>query len=335
MTDTTRDIQLDIYRALTMVYIVCVIHVVYWFGVFDEPVRSILLFEMPVIFFISGASYGVKHRIREVRSIVKNRVKRVLLPFYIFLSVLFLLLSIGYCDTDIRDLSPYDIVKILMTGGSEKIPYYSYTWFISVYLFVTCSLPVQEKLISKCKPFPYIMTCLFPCLVLHFVTLPFANWFIKELFTYNFFFILGYLYYKRVGYTNITILAIVFAVLTLYGFIHGEMPPMQDNKFPPNLYFLLFSFAALCMLSLTIGRIRIRYNKILRLWNERGYNIYLYQCLSHYTVYLLTHEWISQLGSGMVFIILFVATFTVATIISLVSYPFEKLVTKMLLNIRK
>ena len=85
MTDTTRDIQLDIYRALTMVYIVCVIHVVYWFGVFDEPVRSILLFEMPVIFFISGASYGVKHRIREVRSIVKNRVKRVLLPFYILL----------------------------------------------------------------------------------------------------------------------------------------------------------------------------------------------------------------------------------------------------------
>ena len=39
-----------------MIHIVCVIHVIYWIKIFDEPWRSLLLLEMPAIFFIAGAS---------------------------------------------------------------------------------------------------------------------------------------------------------------------------------------------------------------------------------------------------------------------------------------
>ena len=52
-----RDANLDKYRAIVMAYIVCIIHLIYWAGFCSEPDRSFLLFEMPVIFFISGASY--------------------------------------------------------------------------------------------------------------------------------------------------------------------------------------------------------------------------------------------------------------------------------------
>lgn len=335
MTDSTRDIQLDIYRSLTMIYIVCVIHVVYWFDVFEEPVKSILLFEMPIVFFISGASYSLKPRNITIHSMVISRFKRIIMPFYIFLAILFIFIFTGFFNTDIREFNLYDITKILMTGGSEKIPYYGYTWFISVYLLVTCSLPIQQRIISSSKPFPYIITCFIPCLALHFITIPFSDWFIKELFTYNFFFMLGYLYYRSIKLSTMIKIATVTAILTLSGFIYGFMIPMQDNKFPPNLFFLLFSFTALCLLAITLGKTKIKYFKILRLWNERGYNIYIYQCFSHYAIYLLTHEWISQLGSGMAFIILFTAIFTMATLISLVSYPLEKQVTKIFLNIRK
>ena len=55
-----RDTQLDIYRALAMIYIICVIHVVYWLGIGNELITSIILFEMPVIFFITGASFSLQ-----------------------------------------------------------------------------------------------------------------------------------------------------------------------------------------------------------------------------------------------------------------------------------
>lgn len=40
---TNRDHRLDIFRSLTMIHIVCVIHVIYWIKIFDEPWRSLLL----------------------------------------------------------------------------------------------------------------------------------------------------------------------------------------------------------------------------------------------------------------------------------------------------
>lgn len=52
----TRDLQLDGYRGIVMIYIVCVIHVVNWLDYNIEPYNSFMLFEMPIIFFISGAS---------------------------------------------------------------------------------------------------------------------------------------------------------------------------------------------------------------------------------------------------------------------------------------
>ena len=60
-----RDKQLDLYRGLSMIYVVCFIHVIYWLKIGSEPILSLMLFEMPLIFFISGASlsFNKGHRI--------------------------------------------------------------------------------------------------------------------------------------------------------------------------------------------------------------------------------------------------------------------------------
>lgn len=67
-----RDKQLDLYRGLSMIYVVCFTHVIYWLKIGMEPLLSIMLFEMPIIFFISGASLSFNKKPR------KNTVNAVL-----------------------------------------------------------------------------------------------------------------------------------------------------------------------------------------------------------------------------------------------------------------
>ena len=79
-----RDTQLDNYRALTMIYIVCFIHITYWFDGFGEPYRSYMLFEMPLIFFIAGAAQTYA-KPKSLPKMIINRVWRVMFPFYFFI----------------------------------------------------------------------------------------------------------------------------------------------------------------------------------------------------------------------------------------------------------
>ena len=75
-----RDEQLDIYRAMSMMYVLCVTHVVYWLYIGLEPIKSLILVEMPIIFFITGASLSLTKK-KSFRKALKNRTKRVLIPY--------------------------------------------------------------------------------------------------------------------------------------------------------------------------------------------------------------------------------------------------------------
>ncbi len=59
-----RDVQLDAYRAMLMIYIVCFIHVEFWLEYGKEPMMSLSLVEMPLIFFVSGAALSYRREPR-------------------------------------------------------------------------------------------------------------------------------------------------------------------------------------------------------------------------------------------------------------------------------
>lgn len=314
-----------------MIYIVCVTHTIYWFNVGSEPVRSLLLFEMPIIFFISGTAYSRHTYSKTLLQTITNRLKRIIVPFYIFLTILFILLFFGFFDTNISTLNYYDVIKILASGGCEKIPYYGYTWFISVYFIISCSLFFQQRVIAKIRRHLYVLICLIPCIMLHFVTLPIADWVVKEVIVYNFFFITGYLYYRNINFKLLISVLTITLLPTIFGFYYGMMIPMQDNKFPPNIYFLIFSVAVLCTLSVVFTKVKLRNNIILRIWNKHGYTIYLYQCISHYIVFRITNKWIDNIHSELVvFILYFVITFCIATLLSYIFYPIERYMMKIM-----
>lgn len=165
-----RDYQLDIYRALSMIYVVCVIHVLYWLKLGCEPWISVILFEMPVIFFVSGASLSFNKNPRSVLSTLKSRFLRVMLPYYIYAIMMVLVVvvvsvicKLWYSEIEhvfgsevlrkhMCDITQYtwnDVVKIISGTDIPQAPYVWHIWFILPYMILSCTFDIQKKILIK------------------------------------------------------------------------------------------------------------------------------------------------------------------------------------------
>ena len=143
---SNRDIQLDMYRGLVMLYIVCWIHVVYWLNM-PVPHKGYFLIEMPIIFFIAGASSRYS-RPKEWIETVRNRFNRVFVPYYLY-AFLCLTLLIGATVWYGKSLLPNnmkEIIKILLAIELPHVPYAWHLWFILPYFIVSI---VPKSLYNK------------------------------------------------------------------------------------------------------------------------------------------------------------------------------------------
>ena len=333
-----RDTTLDAYRALAMLHIVCVIHIFYLLGLGHETARSALLFEMPAIFFIAGASQSLSRNDKGLRETVVNRAWRVLAPFYVSLAVIYAWMALMTVfseptekfNADITQLTLRDVLKTLATGGCPHIPFYGYTWFISCYFIISCSLPLQKKIIKKIPIWAYLALMVAVVAALTPLHFPMERE-IKNLPVYNFFFIAGYAYYKNYSLNALRTVCLITVAFTLYGFAQGFMMPMQDHKFPADIFFLVFGTAWLTVFALTLRRVRLPYNGLLKIWNVRGYGIYLYQIFSFYIVYRITDPWMASISQDASQVIIYAAlVFVASTALSYVFNGIEKAIVNKL-----
>lgn len=329
-----RDVQLDCYRALIMMYIVCMIHTSFWFYLDLHFDKTLLLIEMPVIFFIAGASQSFKKECSLKETII-NRSKRVLLPYYIFLCLLIVwfyvctLLNVSFEGEkiDITQLTLTDIIKILATGGSEKIPYLGYTWFISCYMIISCSLPAQKAIMNRMPKMVYAAVCFFLFMVCCLLNIHSPENIVENVLCYNFFYILGYVFYKQLKKKQIILAAILSVTISTILFANGRI----FQKFPPDIFFILYNLGAICILGIILSYVKIPYNNIIKLWNVRGYNIFLYQSISLFIVYKMTEHIREYIHNDFVmFAILFIAAITVATLISYFTFYIEKRIISLI-----
>ena len=310
-----RDEQLDVYRGFTMIYIVCVIHVMYWLHLGNEPFMSLALVEMPLIFFISGAAMAKSKSRRKILQTLWNRMKRVVFPFYIYALVSLVLLCfltliwnvfaeeisivIGKemmqkHSFNVLSYKCKDWVQILLCNDIPQMPYMWHTWFIAPYILLTCTLGVQLKVLEKIRWGGYFVLCIIAFLLSLLTDIEL----LRNVFAYNLFFMTGYLFYKKLTYEKIILLT--FSVTFLFGclvFFRWSVVPMQSHKFPPDVMFVTYNMVVICMLGLTFSKVKLPSNKLIDLWNKRGYTIFLYQNLIFFCVFTVHKVFVSRLGT--------------------------------------
>lgn len=302
-----RDVQIDVYRGLIMIYIICVVHVAWWLQMLDEPWRSLLLFEMPVIFFLSGATMYVTDNRHPFRENLLNRSKRVLIPYYIYAAALILCCIfiaqilpdfMNGGDTPIRN----NIVNILLIQEDNiRLPYIYHLWFIIPFLIISCSFSVQQRWAYRCGPVSYIFIILLICATLYLIPsfeggISFKiEKIFRECMVYNFFFMAGYLFYKRLPLRKIGYVCIASAMLLIIFYaiefaLKGSITSMQLHKFPPDFIFLLYGTFSISFLALIFGKVNIPSNRIIQYWNHNGYTLFLWQNFSFWGYLLIINH---------------------------------------------
>ena len=302
---------------------------------------SIMLFAMPSVFFISGASLSVSKSNRGTWETVKNRFKRVVAPYYIYALVLILtgiisslvLNWVGLSRHAFFDITQYDGEDYLNVLLAKYIPQFSFIWhlwFIPPYLILSCTFPLQVKLMRKINHIVYFAVCLVLFLIVQ--ALPDLT-LLKQVLCFNIFMVAGYLFYKQMNtrtraLTGLISLAIILAYMFLLG---GNFCPMQDHKFPPDWVYVVYSLFAISALSLVLGNITLKYNLVFKIWNERGYNIYLYQSVVYTIVSILRQKMPLDLPlPGLRLLLDASLVFLLSTALSYLTYPLERWVMKKL-----
>lgn len=289
-----RDKQLDNYRGLIILYIVTIIHLMYWKGFGDNPIgKSLLLVEMPVIFFITGASYALSSKKGYVKYLI-NKFFRIGVPYIIF-SIFAIAISYVYAILSQQEV----IFKEMAFSWLNPFGYHLsdviylnwHIWFVPVYIIIAIVMPVLFKIYTNENIFVKTSPLIGIFLLIFCYDQTQLNWFKTEIF-YCFFVYLGFIYkdiimldkkmkdYYKNAFICIGIVGIVFLIYLIRG--EQYILDMQLNKFPPNFAFLLFSIIALCILNMFTSvfnkMVEIKgINKIIRIFSKSGYTIYLYQ----------------------------------------------------------
>lgn len=293
-----RDKQLDSFRAWLMVYIVCCIHVVYWWVQPNGALPSLLLFEMPSIFFIAGAASRLSAP-KKMKELVINRCKRVVLPYYLYVGVSVFLItvisqighSLPFHYSMVTDYGIRDILHILLIDDFPRMPYAWHLWFIIPYMLVSISLPLQRRIAERWGTWYLLMLVILmgsANYVFSFYGISpvsFVGW--KKIIInnmlyvlcYNVFFMAGFILYRR---TNIrkTLTIGLYAFLLLLICTNFKQSNLQIEKFPPTIVFNLYGICALSVVSVLLRYITLPYPAIIAVWNRNGYIIYLYQNLT-------------------------------------------------------
>lgn len=303
-----RDKTIDIIRVFGLIWVMLV-HSIFWinFGFFNsfwQVFVRFLLFEMPIMFFVSGAS-NAKTSAKTPREFYKKRFLRILVPYLTYLTFVVIFTTvIDYFRgapllsefVKLRNWYNFFVHNMSISGTSHLM---GALWFVSIYLAVILIFPWLKQFYDHCqddskKFLPLVgLTALF-------VGANLVNFracgFVRTILFYSIWMYAG-LFYERLNFKNsqgkIRWLALGLVLLPVIYLIsrkgHFSLI-MQYNKFPPNILFLIYSISAMAILYALSSWIvawfqkRIeqspRFKRIFDAHNHRGYTIYLYHPLS-------------------------------------------------------
>ncbi len=300
----SRDPFIDYLRGIAIIWVVMA-HVLYFKSFFPHPLlQSYLLFEMPTIFFVSGASlyYSIAKK-SSITSFLRKRMLRLLKPYYLLAAVC-IPLHYGAALWRGEIIRADHVVQWLALRPLHTTPSYIefYLWFVLVALAVSFLHPLLGWLYARPQTRHFTLGVIATGIALEsygffqplwdhiWVLLP-QYWArlvsdtIWYAIFYSFFMYLGYYYadgqitFKRGIYlVSGLVSACLLAVVVSRGRFSAYM---NANKFPPNVAYALLG---LCWLSIFMF-FRPAMIRFFERWRRpRSYVIY---CGQHsYSIYL-------------------------------------------------
>lgn len=253
IVDNKYDCGLGYLRSIAMINVVLV-HIFYHLNIFPGVGRSFLLFEMPLLFFLTGANNFSNYKGGYWKYIL-CRMIRIYIPYLLFalINIIVLCANQGFQPINLLWLSPVNFLLQPAVPGLEGC--YSVMWWLNIYICIIFVIPFFKKFYDK---FSNIGLKIIPLCVI-FTIVIILTWYYtsckQSIIVYWFLLLLVYLFFTYIGafyqrYLKELDLQKIL-IVSLVGFISlfvlvvtisssSFTWDMQSNKFPTNFIFILF-----------------------------------------------------------------------------------------------
>ena len=294
-----RDKNIDIYRGCVMLYITCFVHLMFWMKFFGFPYKSWFIIGSPASFVVAGAAFSLASP-KKYLVYAKKRLYRIVRPYWMYAFVVLSILTLAHFILNADSLpTGKDVLKWTLLSGESRFPFISsHLWYILPYISLSLCAPFLYRLWVWTKiPAGFLV-------VFFLTTIFLVDQFdvkivqIRYVLVYGLFYMLGF-YYNKIKVSRkeqaaaSVLLFVVGLLLYRYG---GYGINMQENKFPSNVMFAVFtlfmlvtfkgllSWACLRLYSFGAGK------KIIDIYNKYVYAIYLYQSFSFLILYFVVRK---------------------------------------------
>ena len=291
-----RDVSFDILRAIGLLLIVLA-HVLP-----PAPIFQLRNFDVPLMMFVSGAVFGISSGASKgYLSYLISRVRRLILPTWIFLTIFF---GLYFLASLIKGFAfPFSSATIL--NSYNLVSGIGYVWIIRVFLFVAITLPLYVKLAGRVKNikiylgFLALIYGIYELLYYLYPGVIVARQFsaVDWIFQNVIFYILPYsvvaglgLVISKINKQMVIYLTLAFFIILAVLAFANNFVATQNFKYPPRLYYLTYAMTVsllLYLLSQTKIFTRIFNNRVILFIGSYSLWIYLWQILFLYTWHLI------------------------------------------------
>ncbi len=208
-----------------------------------------------------------------------KRLKRLLIPYYVFLLVYFFLL---FFTRPKQLTSQFIFQSITITGGVDI------NWLVLLFVFFSFIFPALKYLINRHYPF-FILYTLFSILsVFYFLVskpLPdfrFYMWFPWSLIIVYYYYFNKYKNNNKFFLYSIIIGTVVFFLSFFTKKSLGSSMVFYNNKYPPNIYYLSYGLTMLSIIYLFLRQLSTRLNNFSRFISINSYSLFFIHYLVIY-----------------------------------------------------
>lgn len=331
--------SLDAARGLLMLYITVMVHGAFWLRIMPDDVGAALLFEMPMIFIISGMAYGMAERhggangIRtagEYGRFLLARLSRILIPYWVYAGVCALLVF-AWAHQQSSNAPAHALSDLLWAwlnpvnhGKDHDVGMLAWhLWFVPTFVWVTAMMPWVSRLPDWNRASLLGVALLTFCVSWGLSKLQFEGApLLKSVLFYLVFALLGLqvarqpALFRSVPWPGVA--AVCLAVLLAFWLFSGnpKVLLMQGNKFPPNHVFFVFAClwtAVFMTLAFKVPAVITGLDRLngafwLKPFIDSGYSIYLWQGLAYsLAVTAAKHTHLPPVGNLVLALLLSVA----------------------------
>ena len=211
-------------------------------------IHQIRCFDVPLMLFISGLAYGNKNVCASWKEYYLPRLKRLLIPIYIF--VFFDLIALALLN---KVLTFESIIKsiFLCTNGAV-----GYVWIIKIFVLVMFATPILIKINNKLSNLSFVLLIIVLFFIqeglvsiIHYFTNPQINTIYTETVPYLFGYSIPFLFGLRLRQCDIKSEYLFLSLIFLTGILfvllyknHWGTPIAitPTFKYPPHSYFLIY-----------------------------------------------------------------------------------------------